>query len=118
MPEGKKHAIQILGRHGPCRRMCETSLCFQQAISNLYSSEEKVDQLFRARYRGLLFGEHHASERLMLKCSLDKMQVIADFEILAKMAALLSGFHRTSYQFPETLGVPIFLRFIKSRISV
>ena len=98
--------------------MCETPQCFQQAISNPYSSEEKVDQLFRAGYRRLFFGEHHSSERLMFESPLNEMQIIANFEILAEMAALLPLLHRTSYQFPETLGVPIFLGFIKSRISV
>jgi hypothetical protein len=98
--------------------MCETPRCFQQAILNLYGSEEKVDQLFRAGYRRLFFGEHHSGERLMLESPLNEMQIITDFEILPEMAALLPLLHRTFYQFPETLGVPIFLGFIKSRISV
>ena len=54
----------------------------------------------------------------MLECALNEMQVITDFEILTEMAAVLSGFHSRSYQFPETPGVPIFLRFIKFGIPV
>ncbi len=54
----------------------------------------------------------------MLERPLNKMQIIADFEILAKMTFLLSFLHRKSYQFPETLSVTIFLRFIKSGVSV
>ena len=54
----------------------------------------------------------------MFERSLNKMQIIADFEILPEMAALLSGFHSGSYQFPEAPGIPILLRFIKFRIPV
>ncbi len=54
----------------------------------------------------------------MLEYPLNQMQVIADFEILSEMAALLSRFHSRSYQFPETPGVLIFLRFIKFGIPV
>ena len=74
--------------------------------------------MFRAGNGGLLLGEHHASERLVLECSLNEMQVIADFEILSEMAAVLSGFYRGSYEFPETLGVTILLRFIKLGIPI
>lgn len=54
----------------------------------------------------------------MLECPLNKMEVIADLEILTEMAALLSGLHSIFYQFPKTPGVPVFLRFIKFGIPV
>jgi hypothetical protein len=50
---------------------------FSLETSGPYGPEEKVDHLFRTGDGGLLFGEHHASEGLMLKCPLNEMQVIA-----------------------------------------
>ncbi len=88
------------------------------APSSLYSPEKKVDHLFRAGDGGLSLGEHHAGESLMLEGAQNEMHVIADFEILSEMAALLSGFHSRSYQIPEPPGVPIFLRFVEFGIPV
>ncbi len=51
------------------RAVCPGSL--KRARSSLNSPEQKADHLFRAGDGGLFFGEHHASERLMLECSLN-----------------------------------------------
>lgn len=54
----------------------------------------------------------------MFKGPLDEMQIIGDFEVLAKVPALLTSLDSSSYQFPKALGVCIFLRLIKFGISI